>query len=230
MFSNVSIFGFLNGKSLFLSFVSGRDKALFSLNKFEKIIFRIFLYFFNTLILTKIILYLVPDTLIVHYLGANPCWNNFGTSSFSGSIIQIPGLLLHPMACTLAKQGITHAFIEIFIAAMIVVGIIALYFENKYFSQKMTTERNVLSFKEIRSIIRTQLTIKREQKDKENFVHIKGGILSEVFRIPETSQFCWMDIYGGNEYGPILWEEKSKESEDQMDNVVKTEMGLKSRL
>lgn len=111
MFSNISVFGFLNRKSSFLSFASGRDKALLSLNKFEKIIFKIFLYFFNTLILTKIILYLIPDALIVHYLGANPCWNNFGISAFSGSIIQIPGLLLNPMACTLAKQGIIHAFI-----------------------------------------------------------------------------------------------------------------------
>lgn len=227
MFSNISIFGFLNERSSFLSFVLGRDKALLSLNKLEKTIFKIFLYSFNTLILTKIILYLIPDALIVNYLGANPCWNNFGTSAFSGSIIQIPGLLLHPMACTLTKQGIMHAFIEVFIAAVIVAVTIALYFENKYSCQKKTKERDVLSFNEIRSVIGTRLTIKREQKDKENFVHIKDSILSEVLRIPESSQFCWMDIYGGNEYGPIFWEEKPKESEDQVDNVMRTEIELK---
>lgn len=227
MFSNISIFGSFNERISFLSLILGRDRALLSLNKLEKTIFRIFLYFFSTSILTKIILYLVPDALIVHYLGANPCWNNFGTSAFSGSIIQIPGLLLHPMACTLAKQGIIHAFIEVFIAAMIVVGATVLYFENKYSIQKMTKERNILSFKEIRSIIKTHLTIKREQKNKENFVHLKEDTLSEVLRIPESSYFCWIDIYGVNEYGPILWEEKPKGPEDQVDNVMKIEMGLK---
>jgi len=154
MFGNSFIFGFPNRKNLFLPFVSEGDKILLSLKKFERIIFKLFLYFFNALILTKIILYLIPDALIVHYLGANPCWNNFGTSAFTGSIIQIPGLLLHPLACILANQGIIHAAIEVFIAAMIIVGIIALYFENKYSSQKTAIERNILSFKEIRSIIR----------------------------------------------------------------------------
>jgi hypothetical protein len=42
------------------------------------------------------------------------------------------------MACTLAKQGIIHAFIEFFIAAVIVAVTIALYFKNKYSGQKTT--------------------------------------------------------------------------------------------
>jgi hypothetical protein len=228
MFSNISNSGFLNSKSLFLSFISEGDKTLLSLKKLEKTIFKFFLYFFNTLILTKIILFLVPDALIVHYLGANPCWNNFGTSAFSGSIIQIPGLLLHPMACTLAKQGIIHAIIEVFIAAIIVVGIIAVYFENKYSSQKTEIERNVLSFKEIKSIIRTHITIKREQKDKKNFVYIENDMFPEVFRMSENSRFCWLDLYGGNMWGPIFWEEKTERSEDEIDIAVRAEMELKS--
>jgi hypothetical protein len=215
MFGNSFIFGFPNRKNLFLPFVSEGDKILLSLKKFERIIFKLFLYFFNALILTKIILYLIPDALIVHYLGANPCWNNFGTSAFTGSIIQIPGLLLHPLACTLAKQGITHAVIEIFIAAMIVVGIISLYFENKYSSQKTAIERDALSFNESRSIIRTHFRIKQEQKDEKNFVYAENDVFPEIFRISGDSQFCWLDIYGGNTYWPIFWGEKSEESKDE---------------
>lgn len=215
MLSNISTLGFLNRKSLFLSSFSEGHKTLLSLKKLEKTILKFFLYFFNTLILTKIILFLVPDALIVHYLGANPCWNNFGTSAFSGSIIQIPGLLLHPMACTLAKQGIIHAVIEIFIAAMVLVGIIALYFENKYSNQKKAIKRNVLSFKEIGSIIRTPLTIKREQEDMKNFVYPENNIFPEVFRMSGDSRLCWLDLYGGNMCEPIFWEERSEEPKNE---------------
>lgn len=223
MFSNSSILGFPKRNNLFLSFFSERDKVLFRLEKLEKTIFKFFLYFFKTLILTKIALYLVPEALIIHYLGANPCWNNFGISAFSGSIIQIPGLLLHSMACTLAKQGIIHAFIEVFIAVMIVVGIITLLFENKYFSQKSAIKRNFLNFGQMRGIIETHIRIKCEQKDKNSFVNLKNDTPLEVFRIPGSSWFCWIDIYDGNIYGPILWEDKSKESEDKADIVVRTE-------
>lgn len=185
------------------------------MKKFERTIFKLFLYSFNTLILTKIILYLIPDALIVYYFGANPCWNNFGTSAFAGSIIQIPGLLLPPLACTLVKQGIIHAAIEVFIAAMIIVGIIALYFENKYSSQKTAIERNVLSFKEIRGIVRNHLTIKLEQNYMKNFVNVDDNMLPEIFRISGSSWFCWIDMYGGNVYGPIFREEKPEESESE---------------
>ncbi|MGE4495891.1 hypothetical protein [Methanosarcina mazei] len=215
MFGNISTSGLLNGKSLFLSLFPERDKTLPGLKKLKKRTIKFFLYSFNTLILTKIILFLVPDALILHYFGANPCWNNFGTSAFSGSIIQIPGLLFHPMACTLAKQGIIHAVIEVFIAAMVVVGIIALYIEDKYASQKPAINGNVSNSGQMGDIIGDHIRIKREQKDKNNFVPVEDDILPEVFRISGGSRFCWLDMYGENVYGPILWEEKSEESKNE---------------
>lgn len=238
MFGNISTSGLLNGKSLFLSLFPERDKTLPGLKKLKKRTIKFFLYSFNTLILTKIILFLVPDALILHYFGANPCWNNFGTSAFSGSIIQIPGLLFHPMACTLAKQGIIHAVIEVFIAAMIVVGIIAMYFENKYFSQKPEIKNDILNFGQMRGIIGTRPGIKRGHGDKKNSVHVVyvgNDMLPEVFRIAGSSQFCWIDVYGGNThggnmYGPIFWEEKPEESEDESDIVTGTEMELGFRV
>ncbi|MHC1755190.1 MAG: hypothetical protein AB9861_07120 [Methanosarcina sp.] len=215
MSSDTFIFGFLNGRSLSLSFVSERDKTLLSLKKIEKKFFKITYYFFITSILTKIALFFVPESLIIHYLGANPCWYNFGTSSFAGSILQIPGLLLHPLACTLVKQGIAHAVIEVIIAAMIMVGIIALYFQNKYSGQELTIEGNALSLRGIRGIIRTHLAIKRDQNDMKYFVNIENEMLPEVLRISGGSRFCWIDMYGENVYGPIFWEERSEESEKE---------------
>jgi hypothetical protein len=68
-------------------------------------------------------------------------------------------LLLHPLACTLVKQGIAHAVIEVIRAAMIMVGIIALYFQNKYSGQELAIEGNALSLRGIRGIMRTHLQL-----------------------------------------------------------------------
>ena len=229
MFSNSSIFGFSNRENSFLHFVLEGNNTLLSLKKVKKTLLKILLYFLNTLILIRTILFFVPDSLVAHYPEANSCWYNFGISVFTGSVTQLPGSLLRPLTCTLLKPGITYAIIEIFVVVMIVAGIIALYFENKYFSQKPAIERNALNFRQMRYIIGAHFTIKREHKDKKNFVYIQNGMLPEVLRTSGGSRFCWIDMYGGNVYGPIFWEERSEEPENEADIVMKTEMELKFR-
>lgn len=215
MFSNSSIFGFSNRGNSFLHFVSERNNTLLSLKKVKETLFKILLYFLNTIILIRTILFFVPDSLVAHYLGTNSCWYNFGISVFTGSVTQLPGSLLRPLTCTLLKPGITYAVIEVFIAAMVVVGIIALYIEDKYASQKPAINGNVSNSGQMGDIIGDHIRIKREQKDKNNFVPVEDDILPEVFRISGGSRFCWLDMYGENVYGPILWEEKSEESKNE---------------
>ena len=61
----------------------------------------------------------------------------------------------------------------------------------------------------------TSLSIKCEQNDKKTFENPENYTFSEVFRISGDSQFCWLDMYGGNTYWPIFWREKSEESKDE---------------
>jgi hypothetical protein len=71
-----------------------------------------------------------------------------------------------------------------------------LRFENKYFSQKPAIERNALNFRQMRYIIGAHFTIKREHKDKKNFVYIQNDLLPEVLKTSGGSRFCWIDMYG----------------------------------
>ncbi|MDY9925238.1 permease [Methanosarcina sp.] len=135
----------MKGGSLLRFFVSERGKIPLSLNKVKKNSLKLFFHFFNILILIKIIFFFVPDSLAVRYLGANSCWYGFGTSALSGSITQLPVFLLHPLTCTLFKLGIISKLIKVFITFILVVGIIVLRFENKYFSPKPVIERNALN-------------------------------------------------------------------------------------
>lgn len=95
---------------------------------------------------------------------------------------------------------------------MLVVGTIALYLQNKYSGQELAIEWNALSLRGIRGMIRTHLAIKRDQNDTKYFVNIENGMLPEVLRMSESSRFCWIDMYGGNMYGSISWDEISDES------------------
>lgn len=66
----------------------------------------------------------------------------------------------------------------------------------------------------MKHIIGTHLTI-REQKDKENVVFRQDDIPSEMLRMSSGSYFCWINIYDKNMYGPMVWEEKFEESENE---------------
>ncbi|MDY9925237.1 hypothetical protein [Methanosarcina sp.] len=81
----------------------------------------------------------------------------------------------------------------------------------------------------MRDTIGARFTIKREHKDKNNFVYMQNSMLPEVLRTSGGSRFCWIDMYGRNMYGPIFWEEISEELENEADVVMKTEMELKFR-
>jgi hypothetical protein len=71
VFNYTFIFGLLTGMSLLPSFILDRDKIFLFLKKGEKMLFNILHPFLNILILISIVLFFIPDYLIVNYLGAN---------------------------------------------------------------------------------------------------------------------------------------------------------------
>ena len=145
MFSNTFIFGLLTGIILLLSFILDKEKTVLGLKKGGKMLFNIFHPFLNILILISIVLFFIPDSLIVHYLGANSGWYGFGIAASIGSITLIPGFISYPLAATLLKQGATYAVVAVFMTTMMMVGVVTLPLEIKYFGKKAAIARNVLN-------------------------------------------------------------------------------------
>ncbi|RPJ79440.1 MAG: permease [Alphaproteobacteria bacterium] len=145
VFSNTFIFGLLTGISLLLSFILDRDKTFLGLKKGGKMLFNILHPFLNILILISIVLFFIPDPLIVHYLGANSGWYGFGIAAFIGSITLIPGFISYPLAAALLEQGATYAVVAVFMTTMMMVGVITLPLEIKYFGKKAAIARNALN-------------------------------------------------------------------------------------
>jgi len=146
MLNNTLIFGLLTGIVLIVSFILDNKKTILGLKKGWKMLFSILHPFLNILILISFVLFFIPDTLIVKYLGANSGWLGFTIAAIIGSITLIPGFISYPLAATLLKQGATYAVVAVFMTTLMMVGIVTLPLEIKYLGKKAAIFRNVLKF------------------------------------------------------------------------------------
>jgi uncharacterized membrane protein YraQ (UPF0718 family) len=145
VFNNTFIFGLLTGITLLVSLILDKDKTFLGLKKGGEMFFNIFHPFLNILILISIVLFFIPNSVIVHYLGANSGWSGFGIAACIGSITLIPGFISYPLAATLLKQGATYSIVAVFITTLIMVGVVTLPLEIKYFGKKAAIARNILN-------------------------------------------------------------------------------------
>lgn len=99
----------------------------------------------SILILLSLVFYLVPNEMIINYLGENSGFLGFITSSILGSIAMIPGFIVFPMTGLLKDMGISISIISVFITTLMMVGVVTLPLEIKYFGRKAAILRNLLS-------------------------------------------------------------------------------------
>ena len=71
-----------------------------------------------------------------------------------GSIILIPGFVAFPTAAMLLQNGAGIMQIAAFVSTLMMVGIVTMPFEVKYFGRKLTVLRNIFSLL-VSFIIRT---------------------------------------------------------------------------
>ncbi len=102
--------------------------------------------FLSILIIIGIMLAaLSPDT-ISKLLGQQSGWIGMVIASFIGSITLIPGFVAFPLASALLKSGAGFMQIAVFISTLMMVGIVTIPVEIKYFGKKATVLRNILAF------------------------------------------------------------------------------------
>jgi len=146
MVSNTFIFGLFTAIILLLSVILDRKKTFLGLKKGAKMLFNILHPFLNILILISLVLFFIPDYLIVNSLGANSGWLGFIIAAIIGSITLIPGFISYPLAAALLKQGATYSVVAVFMTTLMMVGIVTLPLEIKYFGKKAAILRNILNF------------------------------------------------------------------------------------
>lgn len=95
--------------------------------------------------LVGILLFVLPDETLARYMGENSGTFGWLIAAFLGSISLIPGFIAFPLSNVLIKSGVAYSTIAVFITTLMMVGIITLPLESRYFGLKTSIVRNLMS-------------------------------------------------------------------------------------
>lgn len=131
---------------LILSLVFDRKKTFEGFKRGLKMFLNLLPALLTVLILVSVFLYLVPDKTIIKLLGAKSGVMGVAIAAVAGSIALIPAFIAFPLAKILLVKGVSYPVVAVFITTLIMVGVLTLPIEFKYFGKKAAIMRNVLSF------------------------------------------------------------------------------------
>ena len=132
--------------SIILSFIADKQKTLEGIKRGLKMFLNLLPALLTVLTLVSVFLYLVPDKTIIKLLGAKSGIIGVAIAAAVGSIALIPGFIAFPLAKILLAKGVSYTVVAVFITTLIMVGVLTLPVEFKYFGKKAAIMRNVLSF------------------------------------------------------------------------------------
>jgi uncharacterized membrane protein YraQ (UPF0718 family) len=84
--------------------------------------------------------------MLIRWLGRNSGMTGISIAALTGSISLIPGFIAYPLAAILLKSGVSYGVLAVFITTLMMVGIVTLPLEAKYYGLKTALLRNGLSF------------------------------------------------------------------------------------
>ena len=101
--------------------------------------------FLSIIILVSVFLGLIPQETLIAYLGKESGMLGMAIAALLGSIALIPGFIAYPLGAMLLRNGVSYAVIAVFITTLMMVGVLTLPIEIKYFGVKVSLLRNLLS-------------------------------------------------------------------------------------
>lgn len=131
---------------LLLSWVKDRQKTKLALKKAWKSFENILPQFLVIVVIVGMALAVLNPDVISRLIGKESGWLGVVIASLIGSITLIPGFVAFPLASALLKSGAGFMQIAIFISTLMMVGIVTMPVEFKYFGKKATLTRNLLAF------------------------------------------------------------------------------------
>ena len=137
---------FISVACLVLSLAVDQRKTFEGIKRGLKMFLTLLPALLTVLILVSVFLYLVPDKTIVKLLGAKSGTMGIAIAALVGAIALIPGFIAFPLANILLVKGVSYQVVAVFITTLIMVGVLTLPVEFKYFGKKAAIMRNVLSF------------------------------------------------------------------------------------
>lgn len=131
---------------LCISFFKDRKKTKLALKKAWKAFENILPEFLVVILLVGVLLAALNTETISKIIGGDSGWMGVALAAIVGSITLIPGFVAFPMAALLLENGAGYMQIGAFVSTLMMVGIVTLPVEFKYFGKKISIIRNVLAF------------------------------------------------------------------------------------
>jgi len=131
---------------LIISFLKSREKTKKALIKAWKSFENILPLLLGIIFIVGILIAVLNAQVISKLIGSNSGFLGVAISSTVGAITLIPGFIAFPTAALLLENGAGYMQIAAFISSLMMVGIVTLPMEFKYFGKKISIVRNILAF------------------------------------------------------------------------------------
>ncbi|SCY86445.1 permease [Alkaliphilus peptidifermentans] len=143
--TNVVLYGAV-GIILLISFYKDKSKTKMALKKAWKAFENILPQFLGVIVIVGVMLSLIDPETIGILVGNQSGWVGVILSSVIGAITLIPGFVAFPLAALLLQNGAGVMQIAAFVSSLMMVGVVTIPVEIKYFGKKLTLLRNTLAF------------------------------------------------------------------------------------
>jgi uncharacterized membrane protein YraQ (UPF0718 family) len=128
------------------SFLKDRQKTKKALMKAWKSFENIMPQFLGIFVLIGIVLAILNPQIISKIIGGSSGWLGVLLASLVGAITLIPGFIAFPLSAMLLQGGAGYMQIGAFISSLMMVGVVTLPLEIRYFGRKAALMRNLLAF------------------------------------------------------------------------------------
>ncbi len=142
----MTILFIITGVLLFVSLIFNKQKTLNGLKKGAMQFLRLLPTLLTVIILVSIAMFFIPEKVLLTYFGDQAGILGYLSAAIVGSVSLIPGFISFPLAGMLHESGVGYGVIALFITTLIMVGVLTIPVEAKYFGMKVTLIRNCLSF------------------------------------------------------------------------------------
>lgn len=128
---------------LLFSFLKDKEKTKKALKKGFKSLENIMPQFLGIIVLVGILLSMFDSSTISKIIGNDSGIIGVIAAAFIGSVTLIPGFVAFPTAAMLLQNGAGYTQIAAFISTLMMVGVVTLPVEIKFFGKKFAFLRNV---------------------------------------------------------------------------------------
>lgn len=128
------------------SYYKDKKKTKMALKKSWKAFENILPEFLGVIMIVGVLLAVMNPEVISRIIGGNSGWFGVIVAAVVGAVTLIPGFVAFPTAAMLVENGAGYMQIAAFVSTLMMVGVVTIPVEIKYFGKKLTFLRNLFAF------------------------------------------------------------------------------------